>query len=229
LLVAAQERELGGLVRLLGPAEALQWPVDYSVRLRLPRADWFLVANGAGRGRASEALRAALVRQRFDAIVSTGFCGGLDPALEPGGIVAATEVSAVDYAGRRRAEAPRTGRDFAKGPLVTAGRVVLSAAEKAELRSRGFLAVEMEAAGVAAEVPPGVPFYCVRAITDTAGETLRIDLNEARDALGRIDDVRVVRCALRRPLRGVPELWRLFRRSRLAAERLGEFLADCEF
>jgi len=229
LFVAAQEREFRGLLRRSDPPEALQWPVDYSVRLRRPGADWFLVANGAGRGRAAEALRAALARERCDAIVSTGFCGGLDPALEPGAIVAATWIHLESGEAVAHAERPPARCRIAAGPLVTVDRVALTALEKERLRKRGFLAADMEAAGVAAGLPPGSRLYCIRAVTDTAEETLRIDLNEARDAVGRIDDALVVRCALRRPFRGIPELWRLFRRSRLAARRLGEFFAECEF
>ena len=227
--MAAQKREFRGVLRRAGPPEALQWPVDYSVRLRRPGADWFLVANGAGRGRAAEALRAALARERFDAVVSTGFCGGLDPALEPGAIVAATRIHLESGEAVARAERPPALEKLAAGPLVTVDRVVLTALEKERLRKRGFLAADMEAAGVAAGLPPGGRLYCIRAVTDTAGETLRIDLNRARDAAGRIGDARVVLAALRRPLSGLPELWRLFRRSRLASERLGEALFQCEF
>ncbi len=229
LLVAAQEREFRGLLRRAGPPEALQWPVDYSVRLRRPAADWFLVANGAGRGRAAEAVRAALVRERFDAVVSTGYCGGLDPALRPGAVVAVTEVRLEGGELAGRAERAPALSGLAAGPLVTLDRVVRAAAEKKRLRERGFLAVDMEAAGVAAELPPGSRFYCIRAVTDAVDETLRIDLNRARDPAGRMGDARVVRAALRRPLTGVPELWRLFRRSRLASERLGAVLFECEF
>jgi len=229
-LIAAQKRELRGLERRAGPVEDLQWPVDHAALLQRAGAWWFLIANGAGPRRAAEAVRTAFAREEFDAVVSTGFCGGLDPRLGPGSIVAATEVVAGNSAEAWSVSLPAVSWPFVAGPVVTLNRVAGSRLEKQRLREKGFVAVDMESAGVAGElVGSSTLFFCVRAVTDTVAETFRIDLNRARDADGRIDDMRVIRIALRHPACGIPELWRLFRRSRLAAERLGEFLVECEF
>jgi len=64
-------------------------------------------------------------------------------------------------------------------------------------------------------------------ISDTADEPISIDLNAARDSEGRIEGHRVVRQAMKHPLSGTAELFRLWRKSRIAAERLGEFLGNC--
>jgi hypothetical protein len=64
-----------------------------------------------------------------------------------------------------------------------------------------------------------VPFVVVRAVGDTASETLPLDFNRCRDASGRIRRSRVVGRSLLRP--GVlPSLWRLRRRVALCAENL---------
>jgi adenosylhomocysteine nucleosidase len=215
--VAADRRELDGLLR--NGAEPLRWPVDFAARTS---AGWILVANGAGPQRAGEAAEVILRFEAVSALVSTGYCGALDRKLAVADLVVATEVN------RFAAERPVTGSRHVAGPIVSMDRVVQTAAEKARLRELGPIAVEMEAAGVAeVALRRGVPFYCVRVVTDRADETLSIDFNCARDQTGRIRISRVVRAALRHPYDGVPELLLLARRSRRASRALGEFLADC--
>jgi hypothetical protein len=75
----------------------------------------------------------------------------------------------------------------------------------------------------------GVPFYCVRVVTDTAGETLPLDFNALRDADGRFRRSRVVLAAMRHPGVLVPQLLKLDRRCREASVLLGDFIADCRF
>jgi adenosylhomocysteine nucleosidase len=113
--------------------------------------------------------------------------------------------------------------------VISLDRVVRTADEKRRLHARGFLAVEMEAAAVAERAARwGVPFYCLRAVTDTAQQDLMIDLNAARDDQGQIRDGRVVVEALRRPW-SLPELFILWRRSHVAAESIGQLIVDSRF
>ena len=62
-----------------------------------------------------------------------------------------------------------------------------------------------------------------------AEEEFSIDLNNMRDAEGRFRRSRIAAEACLRPFQLWPELLHLRQRSRLASERLGEFLADCRF
>ena len=88
----------------------------------------------------------------------------------------------------------------------------------------------MEAAGVAEEAAVhGVPFHCVRVVTDLAGEDLVNDFNDSLRENGHFDKMLVLRGALRHPWVRLPELIRLRRRSILAARVLGDFIADCRF
>src|SRR5262249_48117739 len=116
------------------------------------------------------------------------------------------------------------------GTLLSMDRVAQTAEEKRYLRRLGASAVDMEAAGVLSRVREwGMPLYCIRVVTDVAGESFQIDLNTARAAQGRFNTPRILAAAMRRPLSGVPELFELQRRSVAAARSLGEFLADCSF
>jgi hypothetical protein len=87
----------------------------------------------------------------------------------------------------------------------------------------------MEAAGLLSEVRRrGVPLYCIRSVSDTAGETFELDFNVARTETG-FSVVRILAQASMRPRAIVPELIRLRRNAKLAARRLGDFVASCDF
>jgi nucleoside phosphorylase len=113
---------------------------------------------------------------------------------------------------------------------VTVDHVVRTAGEKAKLRATGAIAVEMEAAGVAECVQErGLVFYCVRAVTDLAGESLANDFGVALRSDGHFDTMRILTGALRHPSTRVPELLRLRSRCKRAARVLGDFFAVCGF
>ena len=228
LLVAAEPREFAGLLPRLERREKLRWPVDWARRAEGPGGKFVLVANGAGPARAAAATDAALEREPAGAVVSFGYCGALAPTLEVGDIFAAT---AVEAAGRRfTATLPRAGRPFARGTLVSIARVAQTLADKAILRAGGADAVEMEAAGVAERVfQARLPFYCVRSITDLSDESFALDLNAALRTDGHFDTMFCLRHLLTRPAAVAPEMLRLWKRSRIAALKLGEFIADCRF
>jgi hypothetical protein len=230
LVAVAEPVELRGLLRRLGPWRRLDWPVDFARQTEHRGGRWIAAANGAGPRLAGRTVALAAERVKLDAVVSAGFCGALDESLEPGAVYVAGRVFGPEAAAGFEAGLPRTSRPYMCGSMISIDRFVAAAAEKRRLRVSGAGAVEMEAAGVAREaVRRGVPFFCVRVVTDTAGESFAFDWNAVRDGDGRFCRRRLLWQALRRPLVVVPELAFLFRRSRAAAETLGEFLADCEF
>jgi adenosylhomocysteine nucleosidase len=187
-----------------------------------------LVANGAGAHRAAAAVDDALASFQPDAIVSLGFCGALDPDLAIADIVVGTSV----FAGGRAfaAETPNAGRPHSLGPVCTLDHVAQTAAEKSELRATGAIAVDMEAAGVAERAQSlGLPFFCIKSVTDLAGENMANDFNAALRSDGRFDTIRILASCLRKPWVRLPELFRLRRRCARAARSLGDFIADCRF
>ncbi len=229
LLVAAERDEFAGLRRHLGRVRRLAWPVKYSVSVDRRGSRWLLVANGMGPRLAGRAADAAREREEFSKIASVGFCGGLAASLRPAQIFVASTVVSLDGGRSFPAQLPKTRYPFRCGTLVSVDRIVRTPGEKAEIRQGGAEVVEMEAAAVAERADRwDLPFYCVRAITDTAEEGFHFDFNALRSPEGRLRRWKVVGEALRHRAR-LRELLRLRNRCRMAALSLGDFLAGCEF
>ena len=179
------------------------------------------MAGGAGPALAAAAFKRAV--GRFDAVVSAGLCGALDPALRVGDIFVADSVN------RDAVQVPNC-RTCETGPLASVDRVLGTADERRQMFREGFRAVEMEAAAVVREARElGLPCYCVKAVSDTADEEFKVDLNAARDESGRILVSRILFQAARRPVAIVPELLRLRQNAMTAARALGAFIATCNF
>ena len=203
----------------------LDWPLSFARIAWVNGEPIVLVANGPGPKLAGWAVEIARKHQELRGLVSTGFCGALNPALGPCDIFVATEVIGVTHT----LTVPRSGsyERQKSGKLLSIDRVVSSAAEKTDLRKTGADAVEMEAAAVAAKAAEwNLPFFCVRVVTDTAAESFPLDFNRMRDAAGRFDRARIITAALRRPGVVFPELLKLNKRCKSAAKALGEFIAD---
>jgi nucleoside phosphorylase len=228
LLVAADLREFEGLLNFCRDVRPLRLPVHWARGGSLNGREVLLIANGAGGTRAAEAVDAALSVAPVEMVCSVGFCGALEKGMRPGEIFVANRVQS---SGREYAvSVPSTGRPHHTGVLASIDRVAQTAREKSDLRATGASAVEMEAGGAATRAAElGLKFYCVRSVTDLAEEGFRFDFNAALRSDGRFDTMRLIAAACRRPRTLLPELLRLRRRCRLAAETLGEFIADCGF
>jgi len=216
LMVGAEEREFEGILKRAGDVRALPWRgAAFSRQAAWKNRRWFLIANGPGPRLVKRALNQ---KPDVDRILSIGFCGALDPALRIGDIVVSGEVPKGLQA------------SFVQGDVVSVDRVAFTAQEKCELRAAtGAAVVEMESAAVAQKAREwNVPFGCVRVVSDVAGDDLPLDFNRYRDAEGRFERTRIALAALGRPFTVLPRLVRLDRDCRRAAERLGEFLANCE-
>ena len=224
LLIASAPMEFRGILARAEQARPARLPVDWARTIRLGGHDILAVANGAGARRAAVAVDLFLP----DAVISTGFCGALDPRLALADVVVATSVVSAD----RRYEALPVSSAAAhhSGVVCLIDRVAQTAEEKRCLRAGGAMVVEMEAAGVAARAQARrLPFHCIRVVTDLAGETMANDFNAALRSDGHFDTMVILREALRRPLARLPELCRLRQRSVRAARVLGDFIADCRF
>jgi nucleoside phosphorylase len=198
LVFYALRRELGGVRKRIGNRCALDQGLR-GFRGRLGGEDIFLVATGIGTAPARDAARRALqtlLRPRL--VISTGVAGGLSPDLRAGDLVIADRLllesgddsrsaslragsfsfgifnevarTAPDTVESVRIALRRAGLAAAVGPMLTARRVLSSAAAKHEAYARsGAIAVDMESAVIAAEVAvAGFPFVCLRAVIDEA-------------------------------------------------------------
>jgi nucleoside phosphorylase len=228
--IAAEPLEFAGLLRHLAPARPLAWPLAWTREGLLHGRRWILAAHGPGPSLAGAAAETALDRCSGRAVLlSTGFCGGLDPALQPGGIFAATEIIRARDLFHYSASLPQTQQPFHRGKLWSQDRVAVSATEKEALRRQGADAVDMEAAAVAAQAARrNAAFYCIRVVSDAAGQSLPLDFNACRDAAGRFSKSRITCAVLLHPSRLIP-LLRFGRTCRRAAHQLGDFLASCRF
>ena len=203
-------------------------------RLRLGTLAVFAGWTGDGARCAAEGLQDLLSRLPVDALLLAGVAGGLSPELEPGALVIAREVRDAGGAApppdpgwveRALDAVPATA-----GTLLTARRIAATAERKVELRRRlggaAPAAVDLETAAWArAAAAHGVPYLAVRAVSDTAAETLPLDFERWRDRRGRVRRGGVALHALLHP--GViGALLGLRRRVRLCAERLADAALD---
>ncbi len=230
VFVAAEAREFGGLLRHAERVTRLHWPLDFARRAELNGRAVLLVANGPGPDLAGQAADTAKQHEELEGLASIGLCGALDPALKPADILVAHSLSAPRSHSCER-PAGISQRPHHTGTLLSLDHVVTSAAEKSELyRQTGAAAVDMEAAAVASRAAQWhVPFYAIKAVSDTASESLPLDFNRLRDARGRFSRARILAAALRRPATAIPALLNLNQRSRDASRALGDFIADTRF
>lgn len=208
LLVAAEAREFAGLLKRVSSKEVSGTGAAFAREVQLGGRRAILLANGPGPRVVNQMLK-DFVKENVSEVVSTGFCGALDPELKVGDIVTSENGDGI----------------------WSEDRVAVSVEEKRQLRERtGSRVVEMEYAAVAAKAAEwGVSCRAIRVVSDTAQEDLPLDFNRYRDDDGRFQLTRIAVAGLMRPFSALPELMRLDRQSRIASEKLGEFLANCKF
>jgi adenosylhomocysteine nucleosidase len=226
VLVAAERRELDGIRKKMDRSVEKGGFAANFVCDGTWRGDrWVMVANGPGRMNASESLSDDLIREArtgagvVQSIISTGYCGALDPKLKVGDIVASDDTLIT------------SDRPCVRGRLITLDRVAVTAAEKRELREQtGAIAVDMESDAVRSRAAAlGIPFACIRAVSDTAEEDLPLDFNRYRDSHGGFSRTRIAIAAMARPFSAMPAMLEFDRRCQQASFALGDFLADCRF
>jgi adenosylhomocysteine nucleosidase len=221
LIIAAGAREFAGILHRASDVRPLECrEAAFARQIRWRGVRWILLANGPGPLLVDRMLSSpAIAAWGASRVLSTGFCGALDPALRVGDIV----VSGEGF--------PGIGARCVRGEIWSADRVAVSAEEKRQLwQQTGAVAVEMESAAVRERARAwGLPFHAVKVVSDTADEDLPLNFNHYRDGEGRFQLQRIAAAAIWRPLTAMPQLMRLNRNCRRAADRLGEFFAECEF
>jgi nucleoside phosphorylase len=236
LYVAAEAHELKQFANGLTGLRPLKWPLKYAQEGILDGRRILLVANGAGPRLAAQALEiairaisaAVLQSSLLEAVVSVGLCGALQPGLREGQILVATQIRGTASQDIFPACSVDIRKPYVSGVFVSQDRIASTAAEKSQLAEEyGAIAVEMEAFGVAARAKrAGLPFCCIKAVSDRADESFGIDFNRSRSPDGHISRGKIVLQAVARPA-VIPELFRLKRRAELAAGGLGDFLVSC--
>src|SRR5581483_2441652 len=108
-------------------------------------------------------------------------------------IVVATEVRCPETAESFACAPITTAEPYAAGPLLSQNCIANDAAQKKALSTAGAIAVDMEASGVAARAQrAGLPFACIKVVSDRADESFPFDLNRMRTPEGRIARGKIV-------------------------------------
>jgi hypothetical protein len=204
----------------------------------LPSLQVLLLETGVGRERTEAALRWLFASPMLDnvpyrpkAVLSAGFAGGLQEEVKVGDVILATEI--VDAEGERwpatwpgELPAGEWRPALHPGRVLTMPNLVANPEEKHALgRRQEAVAVDMETAVVARRcAEKGVPFGCVRAISDDVHTALSPRLLALLSG-GRVSAWRLVIGLLAAP-RLTGELWRLAKRTRHAADQLGLALGE---
>ncbi len=209
-------------------------------RARFCGPSWLTVLvleTGVGPDRARRALDWLLgappldnVPYRPKLVLSAGFCGALKPGYRVGDVVLAEEVVAdgkswpVPWPGGLVSGEwqPPLHRDR----LLCVPRLVGYVADKRALAAaHGAGVVDMESAAVAEACGrAGVPFGCVRAVSDDCDTPLSPKLVACLSG-GRVDPLRLLAATATSPSL-VPQMWRLARQTRHAAGQLALALGE---
>lgn len=186
-----------------------------------------VAVSGMGRT-AAVAAAGALVDAGATALVSWGLAGGLDPRLQAGTICLPSAVVARDGATFATdvhwreilAAAISQHLRVVSGTLLTSAAAIEDVAAKAAaFAETGAVAVDMESAGVAQiAASKRLPFVAVRAIVDTAGDTLPPAVLAAGTE-GRMRFARLLFGIVRSP-REIAAVMRLAQRYRAASRAL---------
>ena len=208
-VVAAMEREIGGLVK--GWASSMREYDGGSYKF-FERDGMVVVCGGVGAEAARRAAEAVIGLYRPSLLISAGFAGALDPELSVGQSICPRHV--IDAG-----DGSRTDSGCGEGILISSESVA-SAEQKARFKAAyGAQAVDMEAAAVArAAQAHGINFLACKAISDGSDSDLP-PLTRFIGAGGRFQTFKFVRHVALRPW-----LWKGVRRlaldSALAAKSL---------
>jgi adenosylhomocysteine nucleosidase len=189
-----------------------------------------VVESGAGSPSAARATVATILGHRPRWVISAGFAGGLEEAVQQGDLVMASEV--VDPEGHvftidiKPASEDARSSHMHVGRVLTMDRVIDTAQEKRALGTEHrALAVDMESFGVATICQrEKTRFLAVRVITDAVDHTLPPDIDrlvKRTSTAGRLGAA--AGAILRRPA-SIKDMWQLKEDAIVASERLANFL-----
>ncbi|WP_320174822.1 phosphorylase [Maridesulfovibrio sp.] len=174
------------------------------------KVSYHCIVSGIGITRAAEAAE-LLCAEKPDLILSIGVSGGLAAGLETGTLVTATSIHS-DIAefdswfegngdSRLRSELIPSCREIQCGKLITAKEAVLTPQDKLFMHERtGALAVDMESIAVAqAAKNTGIPFGCIRAISDDSKRGIPQESLAGVDESGKTQLGPILKAIMKRP------------------------------
>jgi adenosylhomocysteine nucleosidase len=196
------EEELYSLRKRLSDVERVTLSAGSAVRGLLASEGVLLMATGEGAVSAERGLSALLSNWQIEALLVVGVAGAISPDLAVGDLVVADSVK--DQRGELALpDAALLQRALASGNVVQGGvlsvdRIVAKPSGKQALWQRvgggKYQVVDLESATYARLATENeIPYLVLRAISDTASESLPLDFNEFRTSEGRINRGKVAR------------------------------------
>lgn len=241
-LVAALPIEVGSLLDLLSDSREYRATADRPFRTIegiLSAKRLAIIVGGTGRKAAALATRRLIVGHRPRLILSAGFGGALDPSLKRGDTILVHQVLRpptdeqpperidlgllLEHDSRSTTHRQRTR----SGILVTADRILRTASEKTEMRTRtGADVVDMEThAVVTVCAERGLPCLGIRIISDEASEDLPPEILTITGPTGGFRLGATLGALWKRP-GSVKDLWRIYEHAQEAADRLAVVVRD---
>jgi adenosylhomocysteine nucleosidase len=184
-IIAAMPGELKPLVRGWKPVH-LTRTGEAAWQGSIGRAECVAVCAGMGKEAAERACGIAFQGAPLTGLVSVGWAGALSCGVQPGNAYVVNEV--VDAATREQfaTNSPAREGNAAGLRLVTIDHVAHAAEKRRLAESFRAVLVDMEAAAVARLARGhGIAFYCLKAVSDVAGEILP-DFSQYTDNQGQL-------------------------------------------
>jgi len=216
----------GELKPLVSPQRGLRWQ-----RLKASKGTvlwehkhaggrWIAGCSGMGGERAAVAFREMERYGSIDAVCSVGWAGGLNPGMSAASVWHISQV--IDTQTGEHFSTAQSLPGSTEWPVLATATRVADAPEKLRLAaSYGAALVDMEAATIARlALAKGIPFYCMKAVSDDMDASLP-DLNPFVRADGRMHMAPFLAHVAVRP-RSWAGLMRLGRNSDLAAQHLAD-------
>ena len=189
-----------------------------------------IAIGGMGRDSARRAAGILLDGHRPSWLLSAGFAGALNPALNRNDLALPEEV--IDAEGQgfpvSRPDSLGSGVRHVAGRLLTVDRVILDSGEKQELhRNTRADLVDMESSAVAALCAQRlVRFLPVRVVSDDARTSLPHEIASLMTKSGSYRIGAALRAIWNRPS-SIKDFWTLNEQALEAADRLARFVARC--
>ena len=239
-VITAMPEEFAAVARCMKSSEPSRLTGIRGLRSSAAGHDIVLVQSGMGFDNAARAAAAVIQEIRPDLVISVGFCGGIAPELCVGDVIVAEHIviatahdvepvpAGLSAIGSRLVDHLASKKVRATGGTFASTREIMSKAHLAGLLANRYRnpVVEMESGAIAQITSEhGTPLLAIRAVSDAANEELGFALDEFCDPeLRRILIHKVLLTVLRKP-RIIPQLMRLARGSRAAADGLSAALA----
>jgi adenosylhomocysteine nucleosidase len=245
----ATQAEMKPIATSLQPTRQSAHRSDEIVRVGIKGRDFLLARTGVGPDNAATVARRLFEETPIAAALSLGVAGGLSPQLRTGDLIVgdrtilqrdSRQVLYEEKASRLENFPCDSGLQDAAvtvirrwdsrywvGPILTVGRIVLTAEEKRHLAAEsGAIALDMESAAIASAASAcSVPFLAIRGVLDPIHEDLGAGFDQFLDERGEPQLLALIRYLMTHPST-LPHLVRLGLRTKAICAHFGPLVQE---